>query len=130
SRQVGVGDPRQKRTRKAEEDDDQEDEHSDHPVQLAWRAIASVPEDERHVQERNRDQKVGAPEMHPPYEPSKVRGVLDEDDAGVGRSGVAGTVGNVVEAEQKTSDELDRDEKHRHAAEIAIGPGRVVRNTS
>jgi hypothetical protein len=39
--------------------------------------------------------------MYPPYEPSKVRGVLDEEDAGVGWGGVASTVGNVVETEQK-----------------------------
>src|SRR5439155_13952516 len=58
----------------------------------------------------------------------EIRGVLNEDDAGVGWGRVARTVRNVVDAEQKTSDDLDRDENHCHTAEIAIGGGRVVRN--
>src|SRR5437870_1807285 len=66
--------------------------------------------------------------MYPAYEPSEIRGVLNEDDAGVGWGRVARTVRNVVDAEQKTSDELDRDENHCHTAEIAIGGGRVVGN--
>ena len=80
------------------------------------------------MQERDGDKKVGTPEMYPAYEPSEVRGLLDEDDAGVGWGWVARTVGNVVEAEQKASDELDRDEKRCYTAEITMGGGRVVRN--
>ena len=52
---------------------------------------------------------------------------LDEDDAGEGWGGVARTVGNVVEAEQKTGDELDHDQDHRHNAEITVAGGCVIR---
>jgi len=80
------------------------------------------------VQERNRDQEVGAPEMHSPYEPSEIRSVLDEDDAGVGRGRVARTVGNVVEAKQETGYELDRNEHRSYTAKVPVGTGRIVRN--
>src|SRR6184192_3454891 len=69
-----------------------------------------------------------APEMHSADEPPQIRGVLDEDDAGVGWGGVARTVWNVVEAKQKTGNELDRDQDHRNTAEITVAGGRVVRN--
>ena len=58
----------------------------------------------------------------------EIRGVLDEDDAGVGWGGVARTVWNVVEAKQKIGNELDRNQDHRNTAEITVAGGRVVRN--
>src|SRR3989454_10840900 len=66
--------------------------------------------------------------MHSPYEPSEIRSVLDEYDAGVGRGRVARTVRNVVEAKQETGYELDRDENRRHTAKVSVGAGRIVGN--
>ena len=68
--------------------------------------------------------------MYPSHKPSEIRGVLDEDDACVRRRRVARTVRNVIDTEQKTSHELNRDENHRHSAEISIGGGRIVRDSA
>ena len=66
--------------------------------------------------------------MDAAHEPTQVRRVLDEADARVGRRGVPGAIGHVVDAEQETRDELDGDEDEGDATEIAIGRRGVVGN--